>query len=237
MKKMIRNTLLIFSVMLLMASCEDDFLERIPKDSLSEESFFNTANDLKTYVNGLYSIMPRYDYQGGAFGAINYRDMDADVQITARNITGSLDQRASDGLAPQNSGAWNNSFTQIRRANFFLDNYQKVDPRDLAANHFIGEGYFFLFLHYYNFMVGFGDVPLILKPLNMSDLEELYRPRNSRYDVAKQIIKDLDSAIVNLDWKGEGEAKSGRINKEAALVMKARVALFEGTWEIGRAHV
>jgi hypothetical protein len=231
MKKMIRNTLLIFSVMLLMASCEDDFLERIPKDSLSEESFFNTANDLKTYVNGLYSIMPRYDYQGGAFGAINYRDMDADVQITARNITGSLDQRASDGLAPQNSGAWNNSFTQIRRANFFLDNYQKVNPRDLAANHFIGEGYFFRALHYYNFMVGFGDVPIILRPLNMSDLEELYRPRNSRYDVAKQIIKDLDSAIVNLDWKGEGEAKSGRINKEAALVMKARVALFEGTWE------
>src|SRR5690606_15485449 len=85
--------------------------------------------------------------------------------------------------------------------------------------------------HYYNLLAEFGDVPIILKPLNISDEQELYRPRDSRHDVARQIIHDLDSAIVNLAWKGSGEARSGRINREAAIVMKAKVALFEGTWE------
>jgi len=231
MKKYIIHTIFILSAMMFLASCEDDFLERVPKDALSEESFFNTANDLRTYVNGLYDVMPRYDYQGGTFGAINYRDRDADVQIVKRSITGSLDQKASDRLAPLTSSAWNNNYSWIRRVNFFISNYPKVQSRDVAAEHFIGEAYFFRAWHYFNALVQFGDFPIILEPLNMSDEEKLYRPRDSRYDVAKQIIQDLDSAILNLQWKGEGEAKAGRINKEAAMVMKSRVALFEGSWE------
>lgn len=76
----------------------------------------------------------------------------------------------------------------------------------------------------------FGGVPYISKVLNV-DSEELYTPRSSRKEIAEKIVADLDSAILYCDWKGEGEASAGRINKEAALVMQSRVALYEGSWE------
>lgn len=229
MNRIIKYTAL--SMLIFLGSCTDDFLDKYPLDALSEETFFNNADDLRTYVNGLYNAMPRYDFQGGAQGAINVRDLDADVQIIGRSVPGNLNQLGADGLAPQTSGAWNSGYSQIRRANYLLVNYDKVNERDAISNQFIGEGYFFRAWHYFNMLVNFGDVPIILKPLNMSDDEELYRPRDSRTDVARRIIQDLDSAITNLQWKGAGEAHSGRINKQAAIVMKARVALFEGTWE------
>lgn len=230
MNRFIFSIVLSLSVVTLMPSCEEDFLERRPKDALSEETFFNTSNDLATYVNGLYGALPLYDFQAGIPGLANWGDLNADVQIVARAITASLNLRSSDGLAPLTSANWNNGYDRIRNTNFFLANYHRVKARDAAANQFIGEGYFFRAWHYYRLLVEFGDVPLILEPLNISS-EELYRPSDSRYDVAKQIIKDLDSAIANLQWKGVGEARSGRVNKEAAATMKARVALFEGSWE------
>ncbi|MCT4643700.1 MAG: RagB/SusD family nutrient uptake outer membrane protein, partial [Carboxylicivirga sp.] len=50
-------------------------------------------------------------------------------------------------------------------------------------------------------------------------------------EIAKFIIQDLDSAIHYLHLKNKGACKPGRVNKQAALTMKARVALYEGTWE------
>ena len=47
----------------------------------------------------------------------------------------------------------------------------------------------------------------------------------------RRIIEDLDLAISLLQFQGEGAAVLGRINKEAALHLKTRVGLYEGSWE------
>ncbi|MFT5884364.1 MAG: hypothetical protein ACI9IP_000819 [Arcticibacterium sp.] len=47
-------------VLLLMAtflvSCNDEFLERIPLDQITNETFWNTENDLAVYNNSLYEL-------------------------------------------------------------------------------------------------------------------------------------------------------------------------------------
>lgn len=230
MNRITQNGIVLFLSLILLGSCNEEFLEKYPLDALSKETFFNSSSDLQTFVNGLYDVMPRYDFQGGIFGSINYRDLNADIQIVERNITENLNRRSADGIAPLNSGTWNTGFNNIRRVNYFLENYDKVGARDAASNQYIGEGYFFRAWFYFDMLKNFGDIPLILEPLNVND-DRLYKARNSRTEVAWQIISDLDSAIVNLQWKGEGGATAGRINKEAAIVMKSRVALYEGTWE------
>jgi starch-binding outer membrane protein, SusD/RagB family len=227
----IKTRILVILASILIFSCEDDFLERKPLDALSEDLFFNTATDLQTYVNHFYDEIIRYQQNVGNRVMNLNRDLPSDILISGRNITASFDQIASSGIAPTTNSQWNNSLNKIRRANFFIKNYHKVDSRNSVSNQFIGEGYFWRAWFYFDFLVNFGDVPIVSEPLNINDEEELYRPRDSRFDVAKFIIQDLDSAITNLQWKGKGEAKSGRINKETALVLKARVALFEGTWE------
>ena len=210
------------------AACSDDFLEKYPEGSLSEEAFFNTATDLKTYINGCYENFPRYHIW---YTTTNSRlDAKSDIMIVTTDITGALNQSSNSGIASIESNDWNNGYKYVRQVNYFLNNLNKV-KRAKDVNHYIGEGYFFRAWYYFSLYKKFGDIPYITKSLNVSDTEELYRPRDSRNIVAKKMIQDLDSAIVNLDWKGEGEARAGRINKEAAIVMKSRVALYEGTWE------
>ena len=224
--------LLLFTALIVITSCNEDFLDRVPLDSLSEETFFKSATDLQNYTNGLYgNHMRRYHYQWGWRGQLNlFLDANSDIVISSGNITGSLNQLSNSGVAPVSSSTWNRAYDRIRSENYFLVNYNKVKSRDINSNQYIGEGYFFRALDYFGLLTSFGDVPIIKEPLNI-DSEELYRPRDSRYDVAKFIIADLDSAIMLMSWKGQGPAKSGRVNKQAAMVLKARVALFEGTWE------
>lgn len=219
----------IFLLMLVLSlsSCKDSFLERYPLDSMSDATFFSSPNDLKVFINGFYQIFPRYHFQY----VPNNAGIEANSDILLNTEPGSLlMQRGSNGQAPATDGSWNSSYSWIRQINYFMANYPRVKPRSALSNQYVGEGYFFRAWIYYNMLIQFGDVPLITEVLSTDSLG-LYKTRDSRYDVAKFVIKDLDSAIVNLGWKGSAFAGVGRVNKDAAMVMKARVALFEGTWE------
>ena len=55
------------------------------------------------------------------------------------------------------------------------------------------------------------------------------RPRDSRLLIADSILADLDNAITHLELRKD--VGNNRINKEAALAFKTRVALFEGSWQ------
>ena len=125
---------------------------------------------------------------------------------------------------------WNNGYTAVRKCNYFLKNYHRVTNITPNVEHYIGEGYFFRAEAYFGLLKNFGGVPLITDVLNVSS-EELYKERSTREEIAKFIIQDLDSAIHYLHLKNKGACKPGRVNKQAALTMKARVALYEGTWE------
>lgn len=222
-------SLLLILVMSL-SSCQKDFLERYPLDNMSDATFFSSPNDLKVYVNAFYPLFPRYHFQSQFDGPTNITvDANSDILI-ATGTSGTLMQKGSTGQAPLTNGTWNSNFTWIRRANYFLKNYQRVTPRGTDAKQYIGEGYFFRAWVYYNMLVQFGDVPIVTEVLS-TDSPDLYKTRDSRYDVAKYIIQNLDSAITNLGWKNSQFAGGGRVNKESAIIMKARVALFEGTWE------
>ena len=54
MKKILHIAVL-FGIISLGASCDDDFMERYPKTQITEGGFFKNTDDLKTYINGLYS--------------------------------------------------------------------------------------------------------------------------------------------------------------------------------------
>lgn len=215
---------------LVLVACKKSFLERQPEDSLALNTFFNTSEDLRVYANGLYNAtMPYYDFQSGSSVANGGLDVGSDVMMNS-TPTASLLQRSATGIAPSVSATWNNTYDNIRTVNIMLQNYPKVASRNVNANQYIGEGYFFRAWHYYSLLRNFGGVPFIDKPLVTTD-PELYKAKSPRNELASFIIKDLDSAIANLSLKGVGPAGAGRINKEAALTMKARVALFEGSWE------
>lgn len=240
MKRLNKNTAKIMLSLFMVANilaCKKNFLDTRPQDSVSAINYFKTASDLQTYVNAFYArLAPQYNTQGGT-GTITggnsnlALDANTDMMIVQTTVTASLYRWDVASVAAENNN-WKTGYTAIRADNYFLHyaglNAEQTD----AANHYIGEGYFFRAWDYFKLLKEFGGVPIITELLTDADLDKLYAPRATRYEVAKQIIADLDEAIAKLNWKGEGQAAmAGRVNKEAALTLKARVALYEGTWE------
>ena len=55
--------------MVLLASCNDGFLDKTPLDKLSEEAVFNSGSLTEYYVNALYTVLPD-PFQEGNISAI-----------------------------------------------------------------------------------------------------------------------------------------------------------------------
>ena len=105
-----------------------------------------------------------------------------------------------------------------------------IQGDEATLKHYIGEAYFFRALAYYQALVRYGDMPIIDKVLS-DDAEELkaLAVRAPRNEVARFILKDLDTAISRL--QDQGFMNNQRINKQTAQLLKSRVALFEATFE------
>jgi len=200
-------------------ACSEDFLERYPLDELSPQEYFTTANDLKLYANRFYTLLPSHSgYGGGTF----WTDMNSD-----NLVPGTFDTRlAGTRTVPSSGGDWD--WEDIRQANYFLDHCFNVQDDTASARIYIAEVKFFKALLYFNKVRTFGDVPWFSSAFSTNS-PELYAPRDSRKAVTDSVIACLDYAISHL--KDKSKAESFRINRESAILLKARICLYEGTWE------
>ena len=57
MKNYIIKICMVVVATLLSFSCNNEFLDRQPLDRISNDSFWNTENDLKVYNNSLYNMI------------------------------------------------------------------------------------------------------------------------------------------------------------------------------------
>jgi hypothetical protein len=201
-------------------SCSEDFLERYPLDELTPQEFFKTPNDLKLYANKFYTLLPSHNvnYYGGTF----YVDKNSD-----NLVPGPFDIRLSGTrTVPSAGGGW--EWSNIRQANYFFENCSRAEGDSSKIEMYIAEVKFFKAYLYFDKLKTFGDVPWINSALNTGSAE-LFAARDSRKTVVDSINVCLDYAIAHL--KNRNDAEPFRINKESALLLKARICLYEGTWE------
>jgi hypothetical protein len=197
---------------LLLTGCSKG-LDLMPRDTMSDASFWKTAADYKLAANNLYLSLE-------GFGS----DTESDI---AFNMPNSVSNGTSQPA--ETDGNWNNAYTYIRRCNNIID---KAETSSIAGEikGFVAEARFFRAYNYWRLYRLFGGVPLITQVLDI-DSKELYDSRSGRKDVVDFILKDLTEAAGDLpESKSLAAADRGRITKGAATALKARVALFEGTW-------
>ena len=201
------------AVTLLTVSC-NDYLDRFPKDSFSEPTFFKTENDLIYYANQFYGSLPvqRMD-----------NDNNSDNMVP-QNINTFL---AGTYTVPGSGGGWaSGDWANIRSCNYFLEHYSRAETS--FKERYAGEVRFFRALFYWYKVVNFGDVPLLLKALD-DNSEELYGPREKREKVMDEVVlEDLKFAVANLPEKNQ--AAAGRLHKDAARALMSRICLWEGTY-------
>ena len=240
--KFLRYNLLVL-VVLLLASCNDDFLERFPLDEISNETFWNTENDLMVYNNSIYNlarndnevpILMAHDdgFDSHRYG-IWYIDEFSD-NIAPRHSRHTEYQRKRAGKHTVPSGpTWfgyrNGGWAFVRAINVGMDNYNRAKIDQATIDKYIGEARLFRGWFYADKVSKFGDAPWVDTELNV-DSEELYASRTPREEVMANVLADLNFATTALpdDW-GDGGGP-GRLNRWAALLVKSRVCLFEGTW-------
>ena len=197
----------------LFASCEDK-LDLYPEDSISEETFFNNATDLELFANGFYGLLP------GAQGPGADDQSDCFVNEKPNTWLFNLETIPTSG-GGWSSGDWGN----IRSLNFFMQRYQKAKGTEEEINRQVAVVRFFRAWEYYYKVRRFGDVPWYDTDLNV-DSEELYKGRDSRKEVFKHILEDIDFAIEHLP----SSASVGRLHKYAALTYKSRMCLYEAAF-------
>ena len=211
----------------MLQSCTD-FLDREPIDFGNENSFFQNAEELKYFVNGIYGILPK---NNDIWGGLYTEDVVSDNQCAsyAQNLFYKGDKKT----VQVGQSGWN--FSHIRSLNFFINKVNgKIEQGDFSAsepliNHYLGEAYFLRAYDYYRLLRSYGDVPIFtdVLPDDQSVLSAKSR-RHPRNEVARFILSELDKASSLL--LAEAPEK-GRICRDAALALKSRVALFEATWE------
>lgn len=224
-----------------LVSCNDEFLERIPLDQITNETFWNTENDLVVYNNSLYELSRNETNvsinfaHGSGFDSHRYSPWYLDEfsdNATAMHPrhTRYMQVRAGKHNASPNSQWFGfRGWDFVRAINVGMDNYGKAKVPESVRNQYIGEARLFRGWFYADKVSKFGDVPYIETELN-TESEELFAARMPREEAMEKILEDLTFAATYLpeDW-GDGNAP-GRLNRWAALLVKSRVCLFEGTW-------
>lgn len=199
--------------MLLSASCED-FLTKVPETDLSPDTFFTTEAELEMWTNNFYAeILPEAD--------------NLTAQVADDHYTSSLNA-IEKGTRSPSSASWGvGTWQPLRRINYFLENNKCADPAIKAE--YDGVAYFFRAMFYFNKVRQYGDIPYYDKVIGSSDEAMLNKPRDPRGYVMLKICQDLDKAYELLPDKWEAYSVY-KVTKDAAMALKSRAALFEGTF-------
>lgn len=207
-------------------SC-NDFLDREPLDSVTPQAYLNNENDLAAYTINAYSFSTHGGWGLGTMTEDNHTD-----NMCTTNPSYSL-WVPKNRRVPNKSNDY--SFSSIRNCNYFLEQVKpRMEAEAITGNvenikHYVGEMYFLRAWEYFKKLKTYGDFPIVTSTL-IDDKELLIATskRSPRNEVARFIINNLDSAIVLLkeDFKNKN-----RLTRNAAYLLKSRVALYEASWE------
>ena len=214
------------ALMLSATSCTDYFLDLEPTDTQTEANYYKTAAQFQAAAYSTYSFYAFRDLTEKVNNT-NYTHTIYNTWDPNTDMGSSYSEAAKGTLAAPTSDAyWSIGYAKIRKCNVVISKADEyTGTEDISAS--VGVAKFFRAYQYFWLLQRFGGVPIVTDVLSSSS-EETYGGRNSRYEVVAQILADLDDAIAKLPNES---AYDGSVTKQGAQAFKARVLLFEGTWE------
>jgi len=205
-------------------SCHN-LLDVEPYSVLTDDTFYQDANDVKTAVTGVYDVLS--DKSSGLYwGELIIFDMLAtDEAYTERQNEREISEYLYNPSTKYVEKPWQGAYKLINRANLFISIVADMDSTQIDEDlkrRYLGEVKFLRALSYFNLVRHYNQIPLRLHAT--IDLDDTHVPVSEPEDVYKVIIEDLDSAIVALpDHFDSGDL--GRADKAAAIALQSKVYL------------
>ncbi len=238
MKKILNTFLFVAAAMLLLVSCQKDFVDIQPKGQFLSANYYADETQAYSALVGVYDIMRK---NSGGF----------ENMITMMNA-GSDDQYAGGGSETDGAGIQgfsNFSITQLTMpVSFWSDHYQGVFKANMLLiklpttvmdealkARFAAEAKAVRAMCYFNLVRMFKNVPLILEPLTTGNMYEVTQATPEAIYV--QIEKDLTEAIAALPATVSMATEAGRFNKGAAQALLGKVYLYENKGALAAAQL
>ncbi|MFD1628465.1 RagB/SusD family nutrient uptake outer membrane protein [Pseudopedobacter beijingensis] len=204
-------------------SCEKA-LELKPYDFPLPEDYYSTKDEMNYSLTGVYSVLK--DHALYANNMLGRMGLDADQAYNRNsNDANSIGDYSVSTADIKVQSFWRVLYAGINRANMILKNIDK--PKDMKASErevLEGETLFLRSYFYFLLVTNFGDVPLILDPINTASAQAHQAARTPKAKVYAQIINDLEKAadqVLPIETVGFG----GRVSKSAVWGILARVNL------------
>ncbi len=232
MKKILFN-ISVIAILLIVASCQEDVLDKKAVDTFNEQLVFSDINVVNAYLGKCYDRMGGPTDNGilgaredllasgtdqllGIHRPANY------VMIKGTMSPDQLGYFANNGLG--GFLRWNNLYANIQDVNRILANIDAVPitaAQEALKKQMKGEAYFIRAYDYATLLMVHGGSILKDTPYKLGE-DFSSAKRSTIKETLDFIIKDIQSTIDNLPAK----TAQGRANRAAAAALKSRVLLF-----------
>lgn len=220
MKKYIIIAIGFIGTLSALSGCQD--IDLIPKDNLSDVLFWKSPADFMKAANQQYSRMETFDT----------KDADSDIgfELNPNAISNGTN------IAPNSDSEWSGRYTDIRQCNVIIQKGDVYAGNFADIERYVAEARFFRAYSHWRLLKKFNDVPIVTEVLTV-DSPQLYGKRNPQKEVEDFILSELEAIYAKLPLQSQLTAnEKGRVTQGAALALKARVALFAGTWAKYQGH-
>ena len=235
--KLFSKTLLLASV-LIISGCSK-FLDETDPTNLTEDTYFTLPEHAEAGIAAAYA-QTRFIGNGAGIFVQNYSMIEM-LSGTARTETGqNSDLNNIIGLGYNGDNLlirqwWNGLYSVIAQTNLVLARVPAIDPMDEnQKKQILGQARFLRAWAYFYLVRMWGDVPLIIAPVNAAS-PELLPTRTPAADVYAQIVEDLTTAENSaLPWTDQtGRASLGAVK---SLLAKVYLTMAGHPLNLGNSH-
>jgi len=224
---------------LFMVSCQENFLDVVPTDRVSDASITSDSVLFEAYVINRYMGTRLTDKEaegtlpgfGRGFEYAMWSSL-TDESIYNNDDNTWLVQRGQ--IAPENTGIagtlWGRSYRSIREVNYALANLDKVPMSEGKKRMLKGELQFIRAFRYHDLIRNYGQVVLMGdKVTEISDdltSQDLFNRADIKAGI-DYVAAQLDEATALLPASNDNNVwKLGRATKGAAMALKSRILLY-----------
>jgi hypothetical protein len=212
-------------LLLAAASGCEKILEVKPQSSITEETYFRNEGDFEPYVTGIYTQMRSFANN------VTYGTERGEELVVASNARFST---AWNHILSPTTGAvnYNGWYAAIGHCNLLLDKVRSFNFANAGnKSRIMAEAYALRAWFYFDLTRVIGDAPLMLIPIVDENVPLL--PRTPAADVVKQIVSDIDSALLLFKSVPGFSAAAFPSSKyrfayPSALALKADVRMWSG---------
>ncbi|MGQ1889177.1 RagB/SusD family nutrient uptake outer membrane protein [Thermophagus sp. OGC60D27] len=223
-----KYNILLFCLLLLSSSCEDKLNVNSPS-SFDSDYIFSNKTDAKKALLGVYSLFAQDPYTS-RMSTVWMQNTDVEAMQPGANPDGSrrdvwsLQGGLLTGFKDIYS-AWQNNYLAIDRANQCIEGIKKSNiNEDPDMKMLLGEAYCLRAYRYFLLCNFWGDVPYFTEAAKAG--MQLDVPKTDKNIIYSGCIQDLVNCEEDMYFADEYSDGIERMNREFAMGMIARLALF-----------